>query len=283
MKKSRIWELDFFRGFAILMVTFDHAMYDLGYVFPHWRKSGSSVLAALSTFGVSYMNGETRFFWRPSFLFLFFCISGICTAFSHSNLIRGARLFVVSAIVSIVTYLVQEYMEFDCFILLGVLHCLALITLAYALFDGAYVLIFKLIEKKKPAPAALKRWLKAGLLLVLAIVFAVINHSNNVRLYDVFRERKTIAYNNDWRGLFFYENSWWTADYFPLFPYIAFFFFGAALAEPLYAKRKSLMPSLDGSWHYVFSVPGRYSLWIYLGGQLIALGVFYLINTVCFG
>ena len=274
--------MDFFRGFAILMVTFDHAMYDLGYVFSSWRKSGRAALASMSAFGLSYMTGETRFFWRPSFLFLFFCISGICTAFSHSNLIRGARLFAVSAAVSIITYFVQEKMQFDCFILMGVLHCLALITLAYALFDILYGLFFKLIERKKQLPA-LKKWLKAGLLLALAVSFAVINHYYNVRLYDVFGKGATISYDNDWRGVFFYENSWWTADYFPLFPYIAFFFFGAALAEPLYAKRKSLLPSLDGSWHYIFSVPGRYSLWIYLGGQLLALGLFYAIDAVFIG
>ena len=205
------------------------------------------------------MTGETRFFWRPAFLFLFFCISGICTAFSHSNLIRGARLFSVSALVSIVTYFVQDKFGFECFILFGVLHCLALITLAYALFDIAYTFIFKMIEKKKPVPPALKRWLKVVVLTKCDLADA------------------------DWRGVFFYENSWWTADYFPLFPYIAIFFFGASLSEVLYAKRKSLFPSLDGCWHYFFSVPGRLSLWVYLGGQLVALGVFYALDAVLLG
>lgn len=283
MKKSRIWELDFLRGFAIVMVTFDHAMYDLAYVFSSWSHSGKPVLAAMSEFGQAYMNGETRFFWRPAFLFLFFCISGICTAFSHNNLIRGARLFVVSAALSVVTYFVQEIFGFDCFILFGVLHCLAVITLAYAVFDLAYTLIFKAMEKKRAVSPALKKLLRAGILLALSVAFFLIQHYYNVRLYDAFGSGKAIEYNNDFRGLFFFEDSWWTADYFPLFPYIAFFFLGAALSEPLYAKRKSLMPSLDGSWHYVFSVPGRYSLWIYLGGQLLALGFLYTLDAMLLG
>ena len=283
MKKSRIWELDFLRGFAIVMVTFDHAMYDLAYIFSSWSHSEKPVLQAMTEFGRAYMTGETRFFWRPAFLFLFFCISGICTAFSHSNLIRGARLFSVSALVSIVTYFVQDKFGFECFILFGVLHCLALITLAYALFDLAYTFIFKMIEKKKPVSPALKRWLKVGLLFALSVVFFLINRHYNVRLYDTFGTGATIEHNNDFRGLFFYEESWWTADYFPLFPYIAIFFFGASLSEVLYAKRKSLFPSLDGCWHYFFSVPGRLSLWVYLGGQLVALGVFYALDAILLG
>ena len=265
------------------MVVIDHAMYDLCYLCPSWRKSGVSFLETLANLGMEYMKGDVRFFWRPSFLFLFFCISGICTAFSHNNLIRGLRLFAVSVLVSVVTYLVERISGEECFILLGVLHCLALITILYALFDGAYLLVFKLIRKKRPVSDRVERYVKAILLFVLAAVFLTLNKHFNVRLYDVFRYGNTIERNNDVLGLFFYEQSWWTADYFPLFPFISFFFFGASLAEILYAKRKSLLPFLDGKWHYVFSFPGRYSLWIYLAGQVVAVGLCYLLTAVFIG
>ena len=272
MKKSRIWELDFLRGFAIVMVVIDHAMYDLSYLCTSWKRCGISALETLYRVGNEYMTGDVRFFWRPSFLFLFFCISGVCTAFSKNNLIRGLRLFVVSAAVSLVTYAAGLILDEDCFILMGVLHCLSLVTIAYALFDLAYSLAWRPFRKKAVSPRV-KVLVKSALLLALSVVFIFINEKYNVRLADVFRSGDVIKYDHDWRGLFFYEASWWTADYFPLFPYIAFFFFGASLSELLYPQRKSLFPSLDGKWHYLFSVPGRYSLWIYLAGQVVAIGL----------
>ncbi len=278
MKKNRIWELDFFRGFAIIMVVIDHAMYDLAYLCSGWRHSGRPWMAALSNFGYSYMKGETRFFWRPSFLFLFFCISGICTAFSKNNLVRGLRLFAVSALVSVLTYAAEAVLEENCFILLGVLHCLALITLSYALFELLFELATKPFSKK--LPPKIKTVIKSVLLLALSVAFIIINNKYNVRLSDVFGSGAVINNNNDWLGLFFYERSWWTADYFPLFPFIAFFFFGASLADILYPKKQSLLPCLDGKWHYVFSVPGRYSLWIYLAGQVVAIGLCMLLTAI---
>lgn len=283
MKKSRIWELDFFRGFAILMVVIDHAMYDFYYLFPAWKNSGVSFLETLSSVGHNYMDGDLRFFWRPAFLFLFFCVSGVCTAFSHNNLVRGLRLFGVSVLLSVATYVGQQLLDEYCFILMGVLHCLAIITIIYALIDLALRGVFALLRKKTPVSDRTEKLVKSLILLVLAVVFLVINRYCNVRLYDVFRSGKVISYDHDWRGLFFYERSWWTADYFPIFPFIAFFFFGASLAELLYGKRRSLMPSLDGKWHYIFSVPGRYSLWIYLAGQVVAIGLCYLLTAILIG
>lgn len=283
MKKNRIWELDFFRGFAIVMVVIDHAMYDFSYLFPSWRRCGVPLLETLSQTGDSYMHGDLRFFWRPAFLFLFFCVSGLCTAFSHNNLIRGLRLLGVSAVLSVVTYAAGKLLNEDCFILMGVLHCLALTTIAYALLDLAITSVFKLLKKITAFPDWVVKLTKCLVLLALSIVFLVINQKYNVRLSDVFRGGKTISYDHDWRGLFFYEKSWWTADYFPLFPFISFFFFGASLTEVLYGKRRSLMPSLDGKWHYVFSVPGRYSLWIYLAGQVVVIGLCYLLTTILIG
>ena len=277
MKKNRIWELDFLRGFAIVMVTVDHAMYDFCCMFPAWRRS-DTFLKTLYELGRSYLYGDLRVFWRPAFLFLFFCVSGLCTAFSRNNFIRGARLFVVAALVSLVTYVVQTVAGVDCFILFGVLHCLALVTLAYAACDGLVRLVFKLVSKKKTIQPIVRKIVKVVVMLLFTAAFFVINQKFNVRLNDVFVKGSVIGYENDWRGLFFYEISWWTADYFPLFPYIAFFFLGAALAEVLYPKRKSLLPRLDGKWHYVFSVPGRFSLPIYLMGQVVVIGICYLLN-----
>ncbi len=282
MKKTRIWELDFIRGFAIVMVVIDHAMYDFAYMFSGWKTSSNAFLNSLQQIGYAYMNGPTRAFWRPSFLFLFFFVSGVCTAFSRDNLIRGLRLFAVAALLSVVTYFAQDLLRQNCFILLGVLHCLALITIGYAISDYIFRFFAFLTEKiaRKRFSEHAKKIVFSVALLALSITFFIINKRYNVPIIEVFSSAKTIAYNNDWRGLFFYEDSWWTADYFPLFPYISFFFLGASVSYLLYRKKKSLFPALDGKWHYVFSYPGRYSLWIYLGGQVVVIGFCLLLDAI---
>ena len=41
IKKQRAWEIDFLRGFAIIMVVWDHTLFDLGYIFgDYWMSSG---------------------------------------------------------------------------------------------------------------------------------------------------------------------------------------------------------------------------------------------------
>ncbi len=280
-RKTRIWELDFIRGYAILMVLVDHTMYDFRYLFPEWKGSGIAVLEWLNNVGTLYMTSDVRFLWRPAFLFLFFSVSGVCTAFSRNNLLRGLRLFGISVFVSIGTYLAQQWTGEKCFILLGVLHCLAIITLSYALLRLLLDGTFTLVRKKKKVSERLERWMHFAVFLLLAVALFIVNELYNVRFVDVFgTQHLTIAYNHDWRGLFFYEQSWWTADYFPLFPFISFFFFGASLSSVLYPKKKSLLPRLDGKWHAVFSFPGRYSLWIYLLGQVVAIGICFLLTTI---
>jgi uncharacterized membrane protein len=115
--------------------------------------------------------------------------------------------------------------------------------------------------------------------LALSFVFIWIHNKYNTSLYATDFQSAYIRTDKEWLGLFFNVYSWATADYFPLFPFISFFFFGAGLAPVLYPKRKSLMPSLDGKWHLPFTTAGRYSLIIYLALQVI---LFLLIALVTY-
>ena len=78
-----------------------------------------------------------------------------------------------------------------------------------------------------------------------------------------------------WLGFLFYMREWWTADYFPLIPFVSFFFLGAIVGITVYRDKKTKLPILDGTWHVPFTFVGKYSLFVYLGGQIfcILLGV----------
>lgn len=280
--KKRIWELDFLRGFAIIMVLIDHAMYDFSVVFYSWATSGSIFLNNLYAIGESYMGSDIRIFWRPAFLFIFFFTSGICTTFSRNNFFRGIKLSIVAMLVSLVTYYYQYIVEDDSFILFGVLHCMAAIIIFYSLVEflvnGAIFLISKIT--KKNVGNNVTKYALSFVCLILTIVFFLINKKYNVKLSDATAYYLTVPTDSKILGLFFYTDNWWTADYFPIFPFICFFFIGAAVAPLLYKEKCSLLPILDGPWHKVFTFAGKYSLWFYVLGQIILIALCAFLNII---
>ncbi len=284
-KKNRIWELDFFRGLAILLVLVDHTMFDFSYVYVSWANSGIAFLEALNRYGNLYMNSEIRFFWRPAFLFIFFCTSGLSTAFSRDNFFRGIKLACVAIFVSIATYAATKVTGESFFILFGVLHCLAVIILFYSLISKLITVFSRLIYKgiKREYNEKIVRYVASAIYLILAGVFLYINNKYNVSFNEVSSSFITVETDSKILGMFFFVKNWWTADYFPIFPFISFFFFGAALTQILYPNKKSLLPALDGKWNKFFTVPGRYSLIIYLSGQIVSLFICSMLSLIFLG
>lgn len=282
IKKNRIWELDFFRGIAILLVLVDHTMFDLKYVFTAWQTSGSAFLQSLNNYGSLYMESDIRFFWRPAFLFIFFATSGICTAFSKNNFFRGIKLACVAIAVSIITYYVEYFSGENAFILFGVLHCLAIIILIYSVINLLIQSTSKVIAKvcKKQYSEKITKYIASFVYLALAVVFLFINNKYNVSLKEVHTSFATVQTDSKILGMFFFVQNWWFADYFPLFPFISFFFVGAGLAQILYPNKKSLLPWLDGNWNNIFTIPGRYSLTVYLSGQVVILAIGSLLSAI---
>lgn len=276
-KKQRAWELDAIRGLSILAVIWDHVNYDLARIFlPSWRgMEGAETLVKIGEFSRSYLNGELRIWGWPLFVFLFFFVSGACTTFSRNNFIRGLKLAVVAIAVSAVTYVLENYVGMSgTFILFGVLHCLACCILVFAVIE----LILSLFRKLKHYRA-----IKFIVFFALAIVAIYLHLKYNVKLWEVSVYSATVPAESKFTGMFVFTRDWWTADYFPLLPFIGFFFIGAALAQVAYPEKKSLMPALDGKWNYFLTIPGRYSLWIYLALQVVAIGLIALVSLIITG
>lgn len=283
-KSNRIWELDFIRGFAIIMVVFDHAFFDFAYLFSGWRESGNAFLTFLNEIGMQYMNGETREFWRPAFLFLFFSVSGICTAMSRNNILRSLKLWAAACAISLVTKLADVITGENVFVLFGVIHCLAIINLIYALGEALVSKLLLTIGKKrgKEISERLRYVIKSVLCLIIVVVCFVINNKYNVKISEINDYSLWNKIDSDIAGMFFYQTKWQTADYFPIFPYIIFFFIGAALSI-IYRNKKSLLPQLDGIWHNIFTVAGRHSLGIYVGGQVVVIVVGAILSLIITG
>ena len=54
-RNKRVWELDFLRGLSILLVVWDHAMYDFARVFSSWATGPSDFLRSTYRFAHEYI------------------------------------------------------------------------------------------------------------------------------------------------------------------------------------------------------------------------------------
>lgn len=118
--KNRIWELDFFRGIALLLMIYFHFVFDLQEIL------GINIPYS----GINYYLGKTS-----AVLFMF--ISGISFSLSKSNIKRGIKLLVIAMIVTIVTHLYNPEVG----VKFGILHFLGVSILLGYLFQKALPLI----------------------------------------------------------------------------------------------------------------------------------------------
>jgi uncharacterized membrane protein len=243
-RPPRIWEIDFLRGLAIILVIGYHLLYDLGdYVgiprFLGWSTNLSTVAWTIA---------------QHFFAGLFVLLSGTSSTLTRSNIRRGLRLLVVALALTLGTYLIAVWLHFFDpaeTIIFGILHCLAVSMLLYG---GVF--------KKIPAAAnALCGAAVIGLAALLPIL------------------KKALVIRSNWLiPLGLPSPSFSSLDYFPLIPWFGVFLIGAALGRTVYASRRSLLPWRLPSTFVNFA--GRYSLWIYLAHQPVIVGVLYALGKI---
>lgn len=251
--KNRIWELDFIRGCAIVLMIFDHTMVSLGYTFfREWFPVGaenSGFLYQLCLFARAYWNWPVREALWPVVVMLFIGICAICCSFSRSNLQRGLKLVAAALLISAVTLAADALMQANIKIIFGVLHMLGLSILLYA-------------GLRKLGVAAT---LTAGLLLIAAYFYF-----NSNPLPDGL-----LAYILGAGGGFY------TADHFPILPWCGIFLLAACLGQFLYKKKSSFFPKMQSK---NFGRPllfiGRHSLWFYLLHQPLIYAVLFLLGLL---
>ena len=200
---------------------------------------------------VSYLDVPYWFFQNPIRMtvhyvgsYLFILLSGSSSSVSRSNWRRGLELAAVAAGVTLVTWIGDH----DAFIVFGILHCLAACTLLYALLRP-------LLDR---IPRSIQPWLWVALTMLSWIL--------------------TDFISTDVPGLWIFgfpTASFFSADYFPLLPWIFVYFLGA-LAGPIIFGYG--LPA----WFYRIrcawlSYIGRHSLLIYLAHQPVILAVILVI------
>ena len=121
---ARIWEVDFLRGLAIILMVGYHLLFDLG------EFSGVRRFLGFST----DLSTEAWTIAHGFFAGLFVVLSGISSTLSRNNVRRGLKLLAVSFAVTAVTYVFDPTSA----VYFGILQCLAVSILIYgAAFNKA--------------------------------------------------------------------------------------------------------------------------------------------------
>jgi len=238
---KRFWEIDFFRGFFIILMILFHILYDLNH------------------FNILKINFDSIFF--QSYIYInatpFLLLVGISLTISYNRakktlvdkqlftkfLFRGLKIFCYGLIITFITWL---YLD-EGFIIFGILHCIGLsIILAYP---------FLKIQKFIPL---------TGISLT-AIGFIL----------------KTMTFDFYWfLWLGFIPTTFFTVDYFPLLPWFGVVLIGIFIGNTFYKENKRTFNLKDMSIFMpvkFICFIGRHSLVIYLIHQPIVIGLIHLI------
>ena len=243
-KSTRLHLLDALRGLTLISMAAYHAMWNLVHLY---RIDGA------------WFTGSMGYVWQQSICWTFILLSGFCFSMGRKPMKRGLMSFGGGIIVSLVTHLLMPS---------------ARITFGILTFTGSAVLMMipleKLLKKAPPLPG----------LIVSGALFALLR---NVPKGSLGFEGLVLTALPDWLPrnyltayLGFPPADFWSADYFPLLPWLCLFVCGYFLFRIFHAHGWNEPLFARGNFP-VLNFLGRNSLIVYLLHQPIIYGLMTLL------
>jgi len=244
MKETkRVGLLDEIRGFAIICMVIYHVLYSMNEFFD----------VNVPVFFDSWF-GHVRDLFAGTFIF----ISGCVCRFSRNNLKRGVLCFFLGMLI---TYIVT-FAQPGVIIHFGILHLLGLSMVIYALAEPFFDFV-------PPLP---------GIIIFGFLFFATFNLRNGYlgfeNIYSIALPDKLYEPGILFPFGFIAPRTGYS-DYFPLLPW--FCVFAAGCFFGVYAKENRLPRYFYRTRVRFLAVTGRYTIWIYLLHQPVAMAVLNLI------
>lgn len=278
-KSKRIWEIDFLRGFCILLMILDHTMFDFMFL-PDFAIDFKSIdIGFLQKFINAFIQGtKTPFFIDASNLgewywtwsvrinirwvvvTLFLTLSGMSCIFSRSNTKRLIKMCIASLVLTIATVILEQVFNMTGMIIVfGILHIMSLSLLIY-------MALKKIFNNNK--------WIY----LIFGLLFFI--GGICIKFWDLPPNKysDTLDFNMIVKVLVGLRD--YGADSYGILPYTGFYLIGAFLGEVLYKKKKTLLPILDKAWQKPVSFVGRNAIWVYLGHQVLVFITIVLAVTI---
>lgn len=247
-KRKRIYTLDELRGFAILCMVVHHTTLDIG-----------DVLGL----GWGYMLFDKLCTFQPIFWAVFIVISGICSRLSRNTLKRGFIVLGCGIAVTLVTAVFMPLLGFTgAEIYFGILHCLG----TSMIITG---LLMPIIEKID---------YRLGAVISALLFFFTYGINSKTLCFGLIHLPEALYQHNFLAPLGMFSDSFESADYFSIIPWVFMFLFGAfigqlardeKLPQTMYKRRSNFLCSV-----------GKNSLWIYLAHQPVIYAIMFLIGLI---
>ena len=142
---NRIKEIDFLRGFLILLMVMDHLFFDFGqliYIISNFSLD-QTLLSQFVMFSSSYLSRDLRINFRIFVVMLFFFISGISFQFSKNNNKRGVILLSIGILLTIGSIIVSYILKDDFVIIASIFLTFGL---AILITNFIYFVINKILK-----------------------------------------------------------------------------------------------------------------------------------------
>ncbi len=241
---KRIGILDEVRGIAYVAMILYHLYYDLAFVYAHDLPDMVDVVMK---------------FIQPFIAGTFIFIAGISSNYSKNNFKRGAIYFFLAMLLTFVTAVALPGET----IVFGVLHFLGIAAMIYG-FIGDFT-------ERIP-------WVIG--LVVFLLLFAVTY--NIPRGYMGFEGVFSLNVPGEMYGhywlfpLGFTSRDFYSADYFPLIPYLFLFLAGASAGGYLQGGSRTTKSLYMTRFHGLAFI-GRHGLWIYMLHQPVIILILELV------
>ena len=248
-KANRVWEVDFLRGFCMLFVIWDHLMFDFAFLFSFSTPVGDFI----SDFAMSYWTSGLRAATHDYFVGAFVVTSGLSCVFSRNDFKKSLKILGAGLLITIVTNGFAEQMGRGIIINFGVLHMLGMCGLIWA------------VLKSFNCPD----WL-VGVLAVCCLVAGFYFQAQNLTEFV--------------GAIWLFENKqaryWSPGDFFPLMPWLGWFFAGVLAGNLLYKNKKTKLAFVNEKYVSPFTFVGRHSLLFYLLSQAIGIVLLFALTEV---
>lgn len=241
--KQRYHILDEIRGITLCSMILYHAVWDLVYIFGYnWK----------------WYQSDMAFLWQQSICYTFILLSGFCVSLGKNKVKRGLVVFGAGILISLVTelFMPQNRIRFGVLTLLG--SCMLIAALAERTNVTLWGIIINLLL----------------FILTRRINYGVLGFAD-VTVARLPRFLYNLGDFGNYLG--FTEQTFFSTDYFSLFPWLFLFltgyYFYKWMEEKQWLTGLSKAPSLGAWWRPI----GRYSLIIYLLHQPVVYGLLYIL------
>lgn len=272
-KTKRVWELDFLRGVAVILMMFDHLMVDAGY-----QLEGAVDLSAVKSPFIKELISLADFYWGDFgqcrdvlhyvFVSVFLLLVGISCTFSRSNLRRALEVGLCAYGFTAFSALFSDSFGDPLF---------GMDLFGQAIVSGIlHVIFFSILIESTVRGLWDQNYFVLAVGAAIVILGLVLGRGGKVdyvewdalQIPKFFSVYPSIIFGKIGAG----------ADYFPIIPYAGIVLIGSYIGKAFYCERKSIMPRLDGKWNKPVNFVGRHALWFYIGHQLV---LFPLLVLIC--